>query len=288
MKDTNDNLSNLVTDAAVRDLCYLLRQHKAFDEKSGFSSELIRPSMPTKYKKTSSGQDGFVAKLLDKAKIDGFVDFVKQNKGPNFKVYLLQKNNIDSCQEKDNNKESRSREFMSLLKSNNMGPFFGVRDKIFDVMIEETIKNKDLSPSKLVSIAITYVKKEAEKNELGVKKSFPWRFLRIFIEKIMRDNNLFLDSQGESYNFSLDNDANKKVSGIVEDWEGIIDESFVLFLIKNKKDVTTNDYIDIAGAVYGNRGIEYEERVRNAVIRLNTNNKIRENEQTLFLELTEA
>lgn len=287
MEDTHVAQHHLVDDQAVKVLCEILKENNAINQSSGLKSEKIRVLMAAKYNKyakNTRGQDGFIKSLLNKAESGGYIECVKQPNGPNYIVYLLNKisgvNELHVKLEKNSN--SRSGEFIALLKSHNMGPFFKIRHLLFSKMLDILQNKGNIRPSRLLSLVITEVKNESE------SKNQPWRFMRIFIEKITRENSVFLDSDGNAFNFSLDNDSQKFVVKIVGDWENKVDDYLILFLIKHKKDITTSDYMQIAGAIYGSRSEDSEDRVRAAVQRLFHSRKITEREDTYVLEAVET
>jgi hypothetical protein len=157
---------------------------------------------------------------------------------------------------------TRSAQFISALRSANLGPFMSVRTAVYQ-QIDATISEEPKALKKVVSEAVSAVR---EADMIPVPDGFPWSRVRLFIESLMRRRPVAL-SDGDPIALGWVN-GERQVNAMLEDWQLRLDGELVLHLIDQGMNIRMDDLPDLAGALYNGRDSGETDRAFEVVARL--------------------
>ncbi|MFI0260338.1 hypothetical protein ACH4OW_15055 [Streptomyces sp. NPDC017056] len=178
--------------------------------------------------------------------------------------------------------ETRSQELQYALRVQDFGPHAEVREALYEAISRVTANSvEDASIKELVHAAVRVARDESPSHfprKMGenlAKEKYPWRNLEGFIVRLLVRGGMIVDSDGkempEGPIWAL---RQGHLAPLPSDWPIRLDAELVLAIVRSRSDVSWQDGVDLAGALYLNRTEQYVERIDRIVELLFTRQQI--------------
>ncbi|MGW7483479.1 hypothetical protein ACWGH8_33400 [Nonomuraea muscovyensis] len=156
-----------------------------------------------------------------------------------------------------------SDEYITILRSGNLGPFQQVRRAVYEAMeailAEAEITGRKPAVYELILKAVTHVR-EMPSEELfkSPGRPYPWAKVASFIAALVNRRPVLLSDEGPvRYKFR---EMNKPVCSLENEWQLKLDGELILYLLDNNAPIVETELGDLSGALYNSRNEEAQKR----------------------------
>ncbi|MBQ4862402.1 hypothetical protein J8L98_11955 [Pseudoalteromonas sp. MMG013] len=209
-----------------------------------------------------ASKTGLIKSIVNEAEERKLVHTFHNGTDPNYYIWLAgdfkSKAQINSTNFV--HKGSISGQYIEILKGDGLGPFSGIRHKLFN-SIEELIGRElgFIETNALINQAVATVKSEFENNN-GVHLNYPWRRVRSFLLKLLSRNEVLLNIDEKPFRVTFSN-LSTPVTGLVSNWRTILDSDLILALIENGVQIQVGEIQQLSGALFYDRDETSEQNV---------------------------
>lgn len=264
-------------DVAVDTLVRALRKHGHTSRGQATLKQTVRSYLmleDQRFDKRSSpaaATQGLISILVSEAASRGVI--VAEGKEPRVRVWTTQPATPAEAAsqpvDERGDEPTRSGSFRSSLKEQGLGPFAGIRLKVYDAIEYLVNENSGVySERMLIPRAVEKVRLEAPESfgtrrngETLSKDEFPWKRLGDFIGKLLRLCPVLLGPDGNQFTPSWGT-MGLSIHGLSSNWRLRLEAELVFALVERWDDLKYEDIEELAGALLGSRESEDQRKIQ--------------------------
>lgn len=166
--------------------------------------------------------------------------------------------------------ETRSQELQHALRRHQFGPHVEVREILYGA-IEKTVADsagEEVLVGDLVHAAVKLTRDEApssfprRRGDDLLKEQYPWRDVEGFAVRLLGRGGMITDGDGRQLREGPVWTLRKgRLAALAAQWQLRLDAELVLEIVRHRTDVSWQDGVDLAGALYLKRTDEYVDRI---------------------------